>query len=93
MAKQPTQAQTAEFLRLRAFFQTVFEVLWSGIDMPLDHHPGVVADRLWAASPANALKGARAAASDMVEATQDFEGDALAALEARLAAAGAASSC
>jgi hypothetical protein len=91
MPKQPTQAQRAEFSRLRAFVQTLFETVWTGRGLSTDNHPSVVADRMWVRSPTSALRGIRQAATDMVEATQDFEGASLGELESRLAAAGAPS--
>ncbi len=93
MGKQPTQAQRAEYARLRVFIQTAFEsgVFGDVTDLPADAHPAAVLDRLWARSPAKALKGLRAAASDVVDATQDWDDVLLGVLEARLAAAGAPS--
>ena len=92
MPKRARQAQEAEYSRLRTFVQVVLEESLSGVEgLPKDAYPSVVADRLWASSPALALKGLRMAASDMVEATQDLNGASLEALEARLLAAGAPS--
>jgi hypothetical protein len=60
-------------------------------DLSAEHHPGAAADQLWQRAPATALRGLRAGAADMVEATQDLDAASLAELEGRLERAGAPS--
>src|SRR5688572_19894310 len=94
MRKPPTPAQQAEYTRLRAFVETAFEsgVFGDLAGLRADAHPSAALDSLWAcSSPALALKGLRSSVSDVVEATQDWGDAAVAALESRLAAAGAPS--
>jgi hypothetical protein len=89
MRKPPTAAQQLEFARLRAFVRVGFEDAVSSLPISPEDHPAAVADRIWAESPALALRGLREAASDVVEMLQDLRGPQEAAFEARLAAAGA----
>lgn len=89
MGKSPTVEQQQEFARLRAFVAAVFDDVLASQPHQPEHHPGAVADRMWARSPALAVRGIRAAASDCVEMLQDLDGPELAAFEARLSAAGA----
>jgi hypothetical protein len=91
MRRNPTPSQQLEFARLRAFVATGFEDVASTLSLPPEHHPAVVADKFWAESPGAALRGLRAAAADVVEMLQDLNGPALAAVELRLAQAGAPS--
>ena len=89
--KPPTATQRLEFDKLRAFMAVGFEEMCSASGMAPEQHPVAIADRIWSESPSAALKGLRQAAADVVEMYQDMQGDDLAALERRFAAAGAPS--
>ena len=74
---------------MRAFITVGFEHVIATLPLSPDQHPAAAADRIWAQSPALALRGLREAASDVVEMLQDLHGPQLAAFDARLAKAGA----
>ena len=90
MAEPLSAGQTDEYLRLRAFVEVVCQRVLSA-SFPRDIHPIVVLDRLHAGCPSEALRGAREAAYDLVEATMHMPPAELATLEASLAEAGAPS--
>lgn len=66
-----------------------FEDVIAAVPQPGDDHPAAVADRMWAESPARALRGLREAALDVVELLRDVHGSQLSAFDARFANAGA----
>jgi hypothetical protein len=78
MSKTPSSAQQLEFVRLRAFITVGFEHVFATRSLSPDHYPAAVADRIWAQSPALALRGLREAASDVVEMLQDLDGSQVA---------------
>ena len=74
MPRQQTPVQKSEFQRLRTFVGVLAETVFGDLSgLPPEAHPLAAADRLWKQSPSQALEGLRAAAFDMVEATQDLD--------------------